>query len=468
MNRACKSLLVATAFVATSCGGAQPPANQKSAAQVLGEHTCKIIPNRLKPLAVDWPQSERVDLEAMLREHRVLVVAYDCRSLKVLPDCRLAGQYGYVGVTTKETVETLSGESEIAVNLPFNGMGVAAKLGASASESASLVVAMSTVGVRKTTRSTASRAELEGTCDEATHFVRGVKVGAFAITRGEASQHGTAASVFGLGADAKSTAEHRSSISDGSLEACGSADINASSPPSGCGAPLQLDLVALEAGIEAPVACAEGLVWTGDKCAADKSAPRPCEAGNAAECRSQCDRGNAESCHELAKMISGGQVAGKDGTNAFSLFQKNCEAGWQPSCNNVGVAYATGVGTEKNALKAVRAYQDACESGFETSCVNLGAMYFEGADVPKNTSLATTMFYRACEAGEPNDLRRCRPPGDSEGRYAEGAQRRTEIGAGVVRPRIARRELDASLGRSSSCQLERPSSPRGRIEDGRV
>ena len=48
----------------------------------------------------------------------VVVVAYDCDRLRVLPDCTAEGGYGFVAVTPKTQLLKLANKDEIQANLP--------------------------------------------------------------------------------------------------------------------------------------------------------------------------------------------------------------------------------------------------------------------------------------------------------------------------------------------------------------
>src|SRR5262245_59473971 len=53
------------------------------------------------PFIVDLPPDQRGDVESAMK-HGTVVVAYDCKTLKVLNDCRIGGEYMYESLTTRE------------------------------------------------------------------------------------------------------------------------------------------------------------------------------------------------------------------------------------------------------------------------------------------------------------------------------------------------------------------------------
>src|SRR5687767_11385080 len=114
-----------------ACGGgnlaqqvAQPKAmtaneamNEKPGAP--GDTSCLKVGARDTPRIVDMKGMERADLEEVMRRG-VGVVAYDCNKIKLLPDCNLPGDYGFVGVSMKKEAVQIASADEIKANLPFS------------------------------------------------------------------------------------------------------------------------------------------------------------------------------------------------------------------------------------------------------------------------------------------------------------------------------------------------------------
>ena len=120
-----------------------------------------------RPLIIDLEADAHVDLEASMKKG-VVVIAYDCKSLRVLSNCKLAeGGYDYVGVGRKEQVVQLKGVDELKVNLPLS----AGKLGPEVEAGRSIDLALVYVGRRTTLVLQARRADLTGSCVGATHYL---------------------------------------------------------------------------------------------------------------------------------------------------------------------------------------------------------------------------------------------------------------------------------------------------------
>jgi hypothetical protein len=145
----------------------------------MNELECRPGQDRAEPLIVDWPSDDRTDLEIAMRDGLV-VASYDCDSFRVLEACRVRGGYEFAGVSRKEDVRQFSGADELHANFPVG----AAKLAAGLEREASLDLALVTIGKHRTSAWRIARAELEGDCADATHFVSSAIVGAFAMRTG--------------------------------------------------------------------------------------------------------------------------------------------------------------------------------------------------------------------------------------------------------------------------------------------
>lgn len=405
-----------------------------------------------RPLVIHWDETSRTDLEAATKSAGSLaVVAWSCDDkgegkMRVLRDCHLRGEYAYTGVTTKERVESLEDEDEIAANMPAGGLAFAAKLGASVSSGASLDIGIVTVGQNRTTRISALKPELDGDCKGATHFLRGWTVGAFAVKKGTRGKAQAIAELFGAGVKGASASSAQSGIRDGDRSECGKANPLQPTPPGQCGAPLQIELRPVEtpAGNTARLAngvarqtCPAGLVWTGEKCAKG-SGPYECAEHALQECMAQCERGNAASCRKAAndysegmgvardrkialelavKSCDGGDKGGcsmrewvritldknkanEDWQRSYNLWDENCASGDAMACLLYGNALFRGNHIEKNVPKAVSLFKRACDAGFDPGCNNLGVRYLEGEGVDKKDPLkAASLYQRACDGG---------------------------------------------------------------------
>jgi TPR repeat protein len=401
MTRTHRLGFVALSFlVVASCGGAGGRAVRPSdptAGDALGEAECHDVSGQSEPLVVDWKPEQRGHLELAMREG-VAVVAYSCKGIELLKDCKLDGKYGYMGVTRKEQVISLSDSDEVKANLPLSGVSLSAEL----KIGSSLDVAMVMVGQQKTTWATPTSADLKGTCDGATHYVRGATVGAFALatsTKGEAK---AVASFFGAGAGGESKSARQTKNKEGDLSSCQSASPKSEAPPDQCGSPIRLLIAPVQKAQKEPVAppktdlavaetqCPKDLVFAEGKCAKPENVKAyQCKRGDEAECTAQCDKGHAGSCGTLGVILASNR---QNDTKAAQLFQKGCTGGDNASCTNLGLFLQNGRGIGKNEEEAGKLFEKACLAGDPLACGML-------ADGTKDPTLATSLYKQACAGG---------------------------------------------------------------------
>lgn len=406
-----------------------------------------------KPLVVDLLPEQRGDIEVAMREG-IPVVAFDCTSIRVLSGCRAEGSYGFVGFSPKEEVIRLENKDDLRANLPFSSGLLGAKLEGSLGRESTLDVALMMIGKRMSARRVLPREGLHedkpGACAEATHFVRGATIGAFAIQTVAKGEARTAAELFGVGglgkvgAGAGSSSEKSLQRSDGTVDACKGADPSAEHEPNGCGALLRLDLVALQgAAAPAPVdalardmqqddPCPAGLVFSGGKCTRPRDkAPHLCRQDDEVDCKAQCEAKHTGSCVRLGALLVK-QRTGPGLETAFGLFTRACQAndpfgcGWlaelhlamrkfdlvyadwekacglglSASCAKLGIALVEGSkGSPTAPEKAPPWLERGCDGGIGQACLRLGQLYMMGKVLPQDPPRARAHFERGCEGG---------------------------------------------------------------------
>lgn len=399
--------LIVVAIAALGCGAAAEAV--LPSAPTAGE----IIPQgcsnsrRVRPLVVDWKGEDRADLrEAETRG--VAVVRYDCDVLEVLTDCHLPGEYGYVGMTPEYTVVRFDTAGEIRANLPFSGVRLAGEIG----QDRSLQLAMATVG--KTTSRTASAGtdQLVGQCEGATHFVRGIYRGAFAMETAARGHTRSAADILGASLEGAARGRQSFRITSGGSDACSEATVDSSSPPARCDIPLKLELRRIgaakgehrqEVAEETDyVECPEGFVEFEGLChPRQKGGAYACTPSDARECEEQCARGNQVSCARLAYMLFQGEGrVEKDRKRALELYESSCQAGVQHGCSGLGLIYKQGyAGVAVDLRRSFDLQMKACNGGEVRGCNSLGVFFDEGQVVEENPEQALKLYGRACEGG---------------------------------------------------------------------
>ncbi len=353
-------------------------------------------------LTVDWRSEERLDVEAAMKRG-MAVVAYDCKGLRLLPDCRVEGTYGFIGVTRKEEAIRLENADEVRANLPLRGPGLAVSIGGELERGATLDIALVMVGKRSAARSEVTRNELVGACEGATHFVRAATVGAFVMSTGSRAKVATAAEIFGAGASASSGSDKQVQSRDGDLAQCRTSSPDREQPPEQCGALVRLDLATLGQPVpvfeheRAAAVCPRGFVLDGDKCARGEAArARPCEASNVDACFEQCGRGEPRSCTLLASLLATGQGVAKNVERARTLASTACEAGHADGCVWLGTIDAE-AGRDR---EAVASYEAACSAGAGRGCTLLASLVREGRGSEADAAKADRLLHRGCAGGD--------------------------------------------------------------------
>lgn len=392
---------------AGACGSPPPPIDPGGLGG--GGPSTEVISTYAEPLIVDWSSDHRTDLEVLTRD-RIAVVRYQKNAITMLKDCTLEGNYGYVGVTKKEDILRYDSLDEVAANLPGLFALGGAKLGADMERGTTIDIGLVIVGKRTAVRTNAERAELQGECDGATHFVRGATIGAFAVQTGERSKVGTVAGLFGAEASYTTKSSKLISKKDGSLDACKGSSTEAPKAPEGCGSLLRLELRPLDVPKAAardaagkPIAasevpeCGDGLVWDGGKCASKVTTKSfACSGRDEAQCRAQCDKSNAKSCTQLATLY---RNAGKDQLQAVAFFKKACGLGDDSACAEFGSHLLHGIGVQPDRFRAFETFQKACTAGDALGCSFLGDMHRSGTAPDSKVDQAFSLFKRACSGG---------------------------------------------------------------------
>jgi uncharacterized protein len=390
-----------------------------------------------EPLVVDWKSTERADLEVAMKES-VAVVNYACRSIRLLKECRLAGSYGFAGVSRKEDVIQLASRDEVSANLPLSG----ARLGAQMEQGSALDLALVLVGKKSSGLRAVTRPELVGSCDGATHFVRAAHVGAFALATGTRGKVGGFAELFGAGASARSEAERRSVNRDGSSEACRASAPDAPSPPAECQAAIRIELLPIaEAAQQVAVTppapddppgraspCAPGMVFSEGRCAPrdQVSKPHRCSPEDEKDCAAQCERGEATSCFNLGVLYAEGRYDLRaDPARARTLLDKACAGGEPLACENlarrgdvqqsgrarvaelnakaceggVGIACYSLARQDKAPAERVKLLERGCNLGASVACGALGELTIKGDGVARDVKRGLEILAKACIEG---------------------------------------------------------------------
>ena len=252
-----------------STGHAEPP---RYAPQ--DQTTAGAAKSSARPLVLEWPAADRAALESQ-RAKGIVVVRYAAREMEVLRGCRADAAYHYASITPKEEGLVFHTEDELDAAMPIHAVRLEAKL----KEKKALKVAMTIVGMYESDARAWKGADLQGDCAGATHVVRALAVGAFEISASAALSAGMSAKAPIGGVDATHDESREVLHKDGTKGACAKAALRDAAPPYDCGAPLRIEVAAIQFARSAgaspmpttmpgPGGCPAGLVPKGNGCEA--------------------------------------------------------------------------------------------------------------------------------------------------------------------------------------------------------
>ncbi|MCS6898405.1 MAG: hypothetical protein RMJ98_20975 [Myxococcales bacterium] len=346
------------------------------------------------PLVIEWPSDARSDLESAMHDG-VVVVSFTCEKVKVLPDCKVAGSYGYRAVTPREESVLIEGRDNIQAS--FGGVSWA--VGGSLERDAKLDLSYVLVGKRSTILNSLHDQELEGGdfCKGATHFVKRADVGAFAYATGTRVAAGMSAKLMGQGAAGSSENKEVKTKQDGDPATCKSSKLADEKAPEGCGAAIRVSLAPIKRGgvskadslskkgLSDGLGCPSGFVYADGACTKEKGKVKAhlCEEGDQQECQKQCAAGSDASCDRFAKALLYGEEENKELGKVAGAIQSNvqrmeeaCKADQPNACTALAILtwapmMEGGKLEKKQAAKGFDFMSRGCAAGDFTACMLL-------------------------------------------------------------------------------------------------
>jgi hypothetical protein len=216
-------------------GGSGGPLHAEAPTQPTEQSKCKIAASHENPLVTEWPASEKANLEARLREGGV-VVAYSGCSMKLLPQCRVKGSYGWRRTTTATDVIEVHDADELYAKLPLGAVSLEGEL-----ERSGRIAVQTTVSGQMELRGWDKWVPTDPACAGATHVMGALSIGAFKLRSGGAVSAGGGVGVAGVGSGSAATSSSENVIREaGSPDACKGAGDDAPNPE--CASPVQVFL----------------------------------------------------------------------------------------------------------------------------------------------------------------------------------------------------------------------------------
>lgn len=359
------------------------------------------------PYVTGMPGSMINSLRNSMQSSGLVAVNFTCDGLYIVPGCtptdaRLNRRRGYRFIKTAMIEDTRAFQGAAEVQGNFRNLAVSADV--KAQQNFSMELKVRTVGSLTTNVNAVYKAQLDPFgCSEATHFVKKVQVGAFALSGESMRKLDASVQVTGAGgADINMDQAASKGLAAGDWKGC---EDKTDPRDKGCGAPVQLTLLPI-IDADPPIApqpvsptapsqfCPPGQVLSNGSCIAKARALKEggftCDPSSRAQCQDQCDgAGNADSCNSFGEILeSEGDIDG-----ARERYKKGCEAK-QPSLTACAHLASIILKVDKDVERALSRFKIACDGGDGLGCYGLGKMI--RAD---DTQESSEKFKLACDAG---------------------------------------------------------------------
>ncbi|MEB2313627.1 MAG: hypothetical protein OZ921_15615 [Sorangiineae bacterium] len=200
-----------------------------------GQAKCKVAASAENPLVTEWPAPEKANLEARLREGGVMVSYAGCE-MKLLPQCRVRGSYGWRRTTTTTDLVEIRDADELYAKLPLGAVALEGEL----ARSGRLAV-QTTVAGQLELRGWDRQVPEDPACAGATHVVGALSVGAFKLRAGGSIAAQGGVGFAGLGTTGGGTQSSETVLREaGSPDACQQSTDENAAPE--CRSPIQVFL----------------------------------------------------------------------------------------------------------------------------------------------------------------------------------------------------------------------------------
>lgn len=347
------------------------------------------------------------DIQESITERKPLLVKFSCdkREVKVLRGCSIAsGRYKYQGYEFTQKAKELNDADEMGTSLS-GGPVIAAKFKAEFERGSIFQIDYARAGAFNLTLDYMDKSQITGPdrCQEATHFVFGADLGAYAMNSGARATLDAAAEVFGQGLHAASKSDAKNAARGGESARCKGAAMGDGSPLDGCAVPIVLHLRPIDPVPATAHASTGEHGYSTHTCPVGK-APNAsgtcvakggkvsyqCNPTDLGECRTQCSGGNPQSCVILGNAYENEEGVGKDLGAAKGFYERACKAGEARGCAGVGMVLSKQKDPDAKSI-----LEKACAAGAMRGCSGLGQILRKSGQKES----AARMFIRACEGG---------------------------------------------------------------------
>lgn len=200
------------------------------------EARCRVGASQTSVLVTEWSAAEKANLEGLLQGGAVGVAFSGC-SMRVIPQCRLAGRYLWQRTTPSTETLEINSEAELFARLPLGAISLSGEL----NRSGSLAITTTVSGQRRLDGVTGADVPNQPACEEVTHVVSALTLGAFTLTAGESLRGGVGVSALSL-PEVRGSASVRDHIVRTAGIATNCASASAETPGVDCSSPIQVFL----------------------------------------------------------------------------------------------------------------------------------------------------------------------------------------------------------------------------------
>jgi hypothetical protein len=243
MRSTVRLLWAAGALLALGGTGCLWSSGRKGAEQILPAvpaelGKCRVAASQSSPLVTEWPASEKSNLE-VLSHSGAVAVAYSGCSLRVLPQCRVRGNYAWQRTTPSTDALSINDADELYAKLPLG----AASLEGELRRTGKLLVKTVVAGQLRLEGAGVADVPADGPCAQATHLLTALSVGAFSLTAGGERQGSVGGSVQVGEAKLSREISAEQLRSAGDFDSC--AQSTSDGPAGNCASPIQVFLTPL-------------------------------------------------------------------------------------------------------------------------------------------------------------------------------------------------------------------------------
>jgi hypothetical protein len=213
---------------------------------------CQVAADASSPLVTEWPASEKAHLQSLASAHTV-AVAYSGCEMRIVDSCVLGGGYDWRRTTLATDMVDIRSADDLYAKLPLGAVALEGEL----ARSGRLAVRDTVSGQLQSRYLDAAEFAHPG-CEEATHYVSGISVGAFQLIAGEDAKGSGTVGVAGTGIGGGTKASRDEVVLREAGVAASCAKSTAEAPDPDCASPIQVFLMPLPAHAKAGADGASG------------------------------------------------------------------------------------------------------------------------------------------------------------------------------------------------------------------